>query len=750
MAVTTNTVTGTITSATSTLYTAPGSGVAKITNFTVTNASGNTATLNVNSADPSVDNFEIYTSLGASYSGDSYSVTSQESNPYGVTFNNDGTKMYVVGSNQRRVYEYPLSTAWDITSAGASSNTLIQNEVYYPADVSFGNGGLKMYVGTYQTLQDSAEYDLSVAYDVTTATANSTFNYTTFNNNSDFYIIGGITFNTDGTKMYVRTSYGANKLNQFNLSTAWDVSSLNFASRVTLTLTGTGNSKAVPSSDGKRFYYTEYTNDVVREIELSTAWDLSTATDSVRSFDVSTQDTFPYGIALGNSDSNIFVMGNSNDTVFKYNLSLFGDEYLTPWSLSGPTFAHKSPTFTSQESTPYGFDFKSDGTKLYVIGATQADIFQYSLSTPFDVSTATYDSVATTGLVAAGWDLVFKSDGSKVFVIDGARYIEEYTLGTAWDLSTISSMVNQLDTYADFGNTNYQYGFTVKPDGTRLYVVSAGSSPYIQQYNLSSAWDLSTASANVSIGSVAQRGIGFIEDGSVMFTGETGNILRKWNLSTPWEVDSAVSAQTYDLDNLDTPAGGVNNVLNFKLIQSQLQIACMDYSDDDILTFNIYQSAGVGNAPAGKLSLRKGSTVYDSRSDKINIGSLVMGANTIIQADSTEDLSYTITVQELSGDIASGFNVANKTLTSGTQKQTILEATTDTRIYGCQVTNYDGASSVTFTTYLNDVAIVTKTVPVGKSVLGITPGLSLSAGDVLEIQPGGVADIQVSLTYEEI
>ena len=142
--------------------------------------------------------------------------------------------------------------------------------------------------------------------------------------------------------------------------------------------------------------------------------------------------------------------------------------------------------------------------------------------------------------------------------------------------------------------------------------------------------------------------------------------------------------------------------------------------------------------------------MYDTRSDKINIGSLVLGANTYIEADSTEDLSYTITVQELSGDIASGFNVANKTLTFGTQKQTIFEATTDTRIYGCQVTNFDGAASVTFTTYLNDVAIVTKTIPVGKSVLGITPGLSLSAGDVLKIQPGGIGDIQVSLTYEEI
>jgi hypothetical protein len=234
-----------------------------------------------------------------------------------------------------------------------------------------------------------------------------------------------------------------------------------------------------------------------------------------------------------------------------------------------------------------------------------------------------------------------------------------------------------------------------------------------------------------------------------MFSMEPGNILRKWNLSTPWEVNTAVSDSTYDLNNLDVAAGDVDSVLNFKLIHSKSQIAVMDRSDADILTFNIYESAGVGTAPAGKHSLRKSSTVFPNQTSKINMGALVMGANTDIRASSTEDISYSITTQELSGDIASGFSVENKSLTFGTLKQTILEATGNVRIYGCQVTNFNGASTATFTTYLNDTPIVSsKQVEVGDSVLGITPGLSLTAGDVLSIEPGGIGDIQVSLTYE--
>jgi sugar lactone lactonase YvrE len=747
MTVTSNVVTGTITSNTSILYTAPSSGVSKLVNFTVTNNSANNAVINIDSVDSSADNFEAYTAKGAAYSGDPFSVTSQESSPDGVAFNDTGTKMYAVGSSQDRIFEYDLTTAWDITTATYNgANTSIS--VSSPGDITFGNNGLKVYVGWTNTFGTGVELDLSVAYDITSVTASSTILYNSPWTGSDYYTIPGFSFNDDGTKVYVLATYSSKKLVEMPLATAWDVSSAIFASRVELSLPSVSIvSSAVPSSDGKRFYYTDTTGDVVREIELTTAWDLSTATDSVRTFSVSSQTTSPGGIALGDSDSKLFIMSTGLDTIFKYNLSFFGEEYIDPWTLSNPSFAHKSPLLSSQEASPYGLDFKSDGTKLYVIGTSAADILQYSLSTPFNVSTATYDSIATTGLVSSGNDLVFKRDGTKVFVIDAARYVEEYNLSTAWDLSTISSMVNQIDTEVEFGN-NGQYGLYIKPDGTRLYVGSVVS-PYIQQYNLSTAWDLSTATANSTVGTTATYGIGFKDDGTIMFSTEPGNILRKWNLSTPWEINTAVSDSTYDLNNLESAAGTINTVYSPKLIHSKSQIAVIDRNFYTILTFNIYESAGVGVATAGKHSLRKSSTVFPNQTSKINIGALVMDANTDIRASSTEDISYSITTQELSGDIASGFSVENKSLTLGTLKQTILEATSNVRIYGCQVTNFNGASTATFTTYLNDTPIVSsKQIEAGDSVLGITPGLSLTAGDVLSIEPGGIGDIQVSLTYE--
>ena len=42
------------------------------------------------------------------------------------------------------------------------------------------------------------------------------------------------------------------------------------------------------------------------------------------------------------------------------------------------------------------FDFNNDGSKLYVNDYSSGDYKQYSLSTPFDVSTATADSSGAT------------------------------------------------------------------------------------------------------------------------------------------------------------------------------------------------------------------------------------------------------------------------------------------------------------------------------------------------------------------
>jgi len=60
------------------------------------------------------------------------------------------------------------------------------------------------------------------------------------------------------------------------------------------------------------------TNDRVYQYNLTTAWDISTASYSGKSLSVSTQESVPHGIALSLDDSKLFVVGTSTDTVYTY------------------------------------------------------------------------------------------------------------------------------------------------------------------------------------------------------------------------------------------------------------------------------------------------------------------------------------------------------------------------------------------------------------------------------------------------
>jgi DNA-binding beta-propeller fold protein YncE len=98
-----------------------------------------------------------------------------------------------------------------------------------------------------------------------------------------------------------------------------------------------------------------------------------------------------------------------------------------------------------QETSPEALFFKPDGAKMYVLGATGDDVNEYDLSIAWDISTASYVqnfSVASEELGPSG--LFFKPDGSKMYItgFDGDD-VNEYDLSAAWDVSTASFRVFQ-------------------------------------------------------------------------------------------------------------------------------------------------------------------------------------------------------------------------------------------------------------------------------------------------------------------
>jgi hypothetical protein len=248
------------------------------------------------------------------YSGTSFSVSAQEATPSGLFFSPDGLNMYVNGPTGDDVNQYTLSTAWDVSTATYVRVFSTAAQDSNPADVFFKPDGLTMFVV-------AATNDAVYQYTLTTAWNLSTASYA----NKSFSVAGqdtaptGLWFSTDGTVMYV-SGNATDSVYQYTLGTAWDVSTAAYSSKSF----STAGQEVTPnqvnlSADGLRMWVTGLANDRVWEYALTTAWDVSTATLTANVY-IGYQEASSAGLFVDSTAPNrVYLVGTTNDTVYQYN-----------------------------------------------------------------------------------------------------------------------------------------------------------------------------------------------------------------------------------------------------------------------------------------------------------------------------------------------------------------------------------------------------------------------------------------------
>ena len=165
----------------------------------------------------------VSTAQAAAVFVDSFSVNAyNEGNlPDAVAFNNNGTKMFVTGSNGRAVNEYTLTTGFDVstaTYAGDDERFDISNEETWPSGLAFNNDGTKMFV-VGRAGDDVNLYTLTTGFDVSTASFVDSFDVS-----KEETAPAGLAFNDDGTKMFI-TGWTGDDVNEYTLSCAYKVTS---------------------------------------------------------------------------------------------------------------------------------------------------------------------------------------------------------------------------------------------------------------------------------------------------------------------------------------------------------------------------------------------------------------------------------------------------------------------------------------------------------------------------------------------
>jgi DNA-binding beta-propeller fold protein YncE len=346
----------------------------------------------------------------------------------------------------------------------------------------------------------------------------------------------GFDVSRDGRYVYVavRGTRTTNIIFQYECSTPWNLATITYSSKslVVGDYELACNGIAI-SDDGTRLYFTGYGGDTVWSCTLSTPYDLATATVDVKKVYVGGQDATPNTPFFGDSGTKMYVMGANNDTVYQYTLS-------TAWDVATATYASKSFSVTTQDTTPQGIFFKSDGLAFYMVGQTTDTVYQYTLSTAWDISTASYASlsfsVATQETTPRA--LFFTSGGSRMFVIGTAGDdVNEYNLGTSWDVST-ASFVRVSATVGEANPT----GLWFKEDGLKMYITGQ-SNDTIREFSLSSAFNVSTISfvRSLSIAfETSPTGVTFKDDGTEIYIlGSNNDCVYEILLGTAWDISTA-------------------------------------------------------------------------------------------------------------------------------------------------------------------------------------------------------------------
>ncbi len=304
-------------------------------------------------------------------------------------------------------------------------------------------------------------------------------------NNKSFKIKNGLSVGT----RYLQTG-GTETL----VVNSFDVQGATYEDK-SLSLTQTNPQDLVLNSDGTKMYLQDggFNADSIYEFSLSTAYDISTATSTGNSFNLysaSFNSRSPQGLGISSDNTKLYSLDDDLNAIYQIDMSTASD-------LS--TASYNSVALTGLDTdgaaSVKGFFIGNNGTKLYAVDAVDDLVYQYTLSTAWDISTASYDSV-THDISSLNnndpfpTDLRFKSDGTKFFVLEASGdSVYSFSLSTAWDVSTAS---------LDSGSLSIPYtnvvGFFIDSSGDKMYLLD-NSAEVIYQYSATSrtqTLDLST------------------------------------------------------------------------------------------------------------------------------------------------------------------------------------------------------------------------------------------------------------------
>lgn len=316
-------------------------------------------------------------------------------------------------------------------------------------------------------------------------------------------------FSSDGSRLYIsylnEFNFDAVEIREVELTTDYDLTTASFTGK-TLDITSIfidgGNSPPtwllLENSDTKlyvnedlspnRIYQFTFGTDTINEFSLSTG--------SFASSDVGKQIEGNGGVAVLLDTAGSFqeiTAFNDNSTIPAGEWGMFALKFnpqkgiklagiIQSAGIDNAVYDTVLFSDTNNINNLGRFRFNATGTRLFVGDIGFQQIAQYDLSTPFDISTASFSTAPQTTIDPESF--AFSSDGLVITVMS-SNQLQVFSLPTAFDLSGFD-FLNATTTFQanlSFGAADVSYNST----GTRLFITRSN---VIQQYDLPAAFDV--------------------------------------------------------------------------------------------------------------------------------------------------------------------------------------------------------------------------------------------------------------------
>ncbi|MEL6802382.1 MAG: hypothetical protein AAFO91_01195, partial [Bacteroidota bacterium] len=537
---------------------------------------------------------------------------SEDVNPYDIEFNDTGTKLFMVGTEFGEVHEYDLSVAFDITTISyvrSASTTPVTD----PQTVTFNDDGSKLYVADADG-DTVNEYDLSTPYSLISMTFNQS---TTTAVSGD---IRGHQFNNDGTKMFLLGD-GDSDLYEYDLSAPYDIATAAFlrsndandvSDATGMDFNASGTSVYIVDNGSEGFYEYSLTANVLQLQDIENSTELVYLDPAVGAGRLA--------IGTNTATSTLTVDGDVSilDRMYAYGESFF--DRLTTFN---DALVINSGTPSATSSALYNED-----DDLYWNGRTVDLAFEEvaarASATPgsgfYDISTAALaGAVDVSDEDSSPSGVVFNNDGTKLFMTGTlTNSVHEYDLSVPYDVTTLTSSITTA-----FPPTGpfILSDLTFNAAGTKLYIVS-DSPDAIYEFDLETAFDISSTTLVHSTSTAGQfsqtRTVNFNNDGTNMYVSGPSTGIATYALSSPYDVSTAAFAtSSATILNEETDPEG----LRFSVDGSKLFVTGSDsdmlHEYDlspafDVSTANFVQSTTTltGNEPRGLAINDDGSSFY--------------------------------------------------------------------------------------------------------------------------------------------